>query len=215
MILVKSALVATIALTAFSYSPLVLAGEDHQIELDATVGTRFGGALDVTLDSDDGDIPGRISADSSIAFGGILSYRFQSNGFVFLNFSRQETEVHFRPNNIDQESVKTNGAIDYLQFGGNLEITRGALTPYFGFSIGAAHFASHEDGGDTWRFAGAFDGGVKFRILPFLHLRLLGRLPITFVDGELYCYTGYGCAVVSHGAALVQGEVQVGVGLDF
>jgi hypothetical protein len=212
---VKSALAVTLALAALSFSKPAPAGEDHKIELDATVGVRFGGALEVTLDSDDGDIPGRITADSSIAFGGIVSYRFQSNGFVFLNFSRQETDVHFRPNNIDEQAVETNGAIDYLQFGGNLEITRGALTPYFGFSIGAAHFASHEDGGDSWRFAGAFDGGVKLRILPFLHLRLLGRLPITFVDGELYCYTGYGCAAVSHGVPFVQGEVQVGVGLDF
>lgn len=211
----KSALAATLAFAALSFSDSTHAAEDHQFELDATIGTRFGGALEVDLNSTDGDIPGRITADTSIAFGGIASYRFQSNGFVFINFSRQETEIRFRPSAVDQEAVQTSGAIDYLQLGGNLEVTRGSLTPYIGFSIGAAHFASHDDGGDSWRFAGALDGGVKFRLLPFLHLRLLGRLPITLVDGELYCYTGYGCAVLSRGAPFVQGEVQIGVGLDF
>jgi hypothetical protein len=212
---VKTALSVLALLTITSLPTPGQAQERHRIELDATVGTRFGGALDVELDSTEGMIPGRISADSSIAFGGIVGLRVQSNGFVYMSYSRQETEVHFRPQSIDLDSYQTNGSIEYFQFGGNLEVTRGALTPYFGFSLGPSRFASQEDGGDAWRFTAALDAGVKFRLLKSLHLRLLGRVPFTLTSGELYCYSGRGCALVTNGTPFVQGEVQAGLGLDF
>ncbi|GEM_PF-833154 len=190
--------------------------QPHRLELDATVGGRFGGALDVDLDhSTEGKISGRVSVDSSAVYGGILSYRVQRNGFFFLNYSRQDTTIRFRPNFVDLDSKASSGSIEYFQAGGNLEATRGRVTPYFGVSVGASRFSSRESSGDAWRFTAALDGGVKFRLLSFLHLRLLGRVPFTFSGGELYCYTGYGCAVVSDGAPFVQGEIQAAIGLDF
>lgn len=212
---VKSAALGLVPLALFALLQPASAQESHRIEVDATVGTRFGGALDVNLESTEEDIAGRISADSSMAFGGILSFRFQSNGFVYLSYSRQETDVRFRPSALDLDPQQAKGSIEYFQFGGNLEVTRGSLTPYIGFSIGPSRFASQEGGGDSWRFTAALDGGVKFRILSFLHLRVLGRIPFTISSGELYCYSGYGCAVVTNGAPFVQGEVQAGLGLAF
>jgi hypothetical protein len=188
-----------------------------RIELSATAGARFGGSLDVEPEgATDSANNGRLSFDDSPSYGGILGFRMQKYGFGFLSYSRQETTARFRQFS-DEASQKTASAsIEYFQVGGNLEITHGRITPYFGLSIGPARFASLEsNGGDAWFFSAALDGGVKVRLLPFLYLRLLGRLPVTLQSSSLYCFGGVGCVVAVHGQPLVQGEVQGGVTLAF
>jgi hypothetical protein len=54
---------------------------------------------------------------------------------------------------------------------------------------------------------------LKIEITPFLYLRVLGRMPVTFPSGDMYCFSGRGCAVALHGQALVQGEFQGGLTL--
>lgn len=197
--------------------------DDHKFEIDVTGGYRFGGTLGVDLDdypdddenTEDRDADGRVSVDSSPVFGGILGYRIQQNGFIFLSYSRQATTVRYRPDDPSLEILETDASLEYFQFGGNLQTVRGRFTPYFGFSLGMGRFASLDEGSDNFRFSIAFDGGVKVRIFDFLHLRLLTRLPITFTAGKVYCYTGAGCAFVTNASPFVQGEVQGGLGLSF
>ncbi len=195
---------------------LVSPASAGDIEIDATVGYRFGGAVETELQQGTlGDVTGRLTVDSAPSFGGILGYRIQSNGSVFVSYSRQQTAFRFRTDVVDAGVVESTGSIEYIQFGGNLLAERGRATPYIGFSVGVGRFASFDTGGDAYRFSAVIDGGIKFEILPFLHARFLGRVPMTFSGGELYCFTGYGCAAIVGSAPLVQGEVQAGLGVSF
>lgn len=181
-------------------------------EVDAALGYRFGGALDV----DSGGTEGRVTLDGAPAFTGIFGYRIQPNGFIFINYSRQSTTARYRSDDL-ATTGQTGLSTEYLQFGGNLEVTRGRWVPYLGFSIGATRLAATDMGGDEWRFSAVVDGGVKFDITEWLHLRLLGRLPFTFVSGEseVFCVVPGGCLVTLDGTPLIQGEVYGGVGLSF
>lgn len=195
--------------------------EPKRIELTATAGMRFGGSLDVGLDdesddADDGvDEHGSFSLDSSASYGGILGFRVQRNGLAFLSYSRQETTARYtRFEDGDATSDTASVSVEYFQVGGNLEVTRGRLTPYFGLSLGTTRFAALDsDSGDHFSFSGVFDGGLKIELAPFLYLRVLGRLPITFPTGDVYCISSRGCVVALHGQALVQGEFQGGITL--
>lgn len=181
-------------------------------EVDAALGYRFGGALDV----DSSGAEGRVTLDGAPAFTGIFGYRIQPNGFIFINYSRQSTTVRYRSDDLSTTGA-TGLSTEYLQFGGNLEVTRGRWVPYLGFSVGATRLAATDNGGDEWRFSAVIDGGVKFEITEWLHLRVLGRLPFTFVSGEseVFCVVPGGCLVLLDGAPLIQGEVYGGVGLSF
>ncbi len=219
---IESALPAAACLAALTWSPEASA-DDHKFEIDVTGGYRFGGTYKVDLDANpddyddsvDHDDDGRISADSAPSFGASLGYRIQQNGFIYLGYSRQATTVRYRPNDPSLDILETDASLEYFQFGGNLEATRGRLTPYFGFGLGMARFASLDTGDDSFRFSLSLEGGLKIRLLDFLHLRLLARLPVTFASGKLYCYTGAGCAFATSGSPFVQGELQAGLGLRF
>ncbi len=207
---------------ALTWSSEALA-DDHKFEIDVTGGYRLGGTHKVDLDANPDDYDtsaeneadGRVSADSAPSFGASLGYRIQQNGFIYLGYSRQTTNVRYRPDDPSLDILETDASLEYFQFGGNLEATRGRLTPYFGFGLGMARFASLDTGDNSFRFSVSFEGGVKIRIFDFLHLRLLARLPLTFASGKLYCYTGAGCAFATSGSPFVQGELQGGLGLRF
>lgn len=219
--LVESACVMGVCLGALTLSSEASA-DDHKFEIDVTGGYRFGGTLKVDLDEEDSEVEtderdadGQVTANGAPAFGAILGYRVQQNGFIFLGYSRQATVVRYRPEDPSADMLETDASIEYFQFGGNLEATRGRLTPYFGFSLGMGRFASLETGNDSYRFSIGFDGGVKIRLLDFLHLRVLGRMPITFTSGQVYCYTGAGCVFATKASPFVQGEFHAGLGLRF
>jgi hypothetical protein len=189
---------------------------DHRVELDGTVGYRFGGALRAEVEDSAGKTTdGKFTADASLAYGGIAAFKIQSNSGIFLSYSRQDTTFRFRPEAYDLDPSEAKGSIEYFQFGGNLERTVGRVSPYFGVSIGATRIASQDTGTAAGRFSLVFDGGLRIELLPFLHLRLLGRLPLTFSSGNMYCYSAIGCTVVVSASPFVQGEFQGGLGLQF
>lgn len=211
-----------LGLTVLASTRGAQAAPPRQIEITGTAGYRFGGSLDVGLDDENDDVDdgvdehGTVSFDSSASYGGILGIRVpRSGGVGFLSYSRQETTVRFKRFDGDGASGSEGSAsIEYFQIGGNLEITRGRLTPYFGLSLGMTRFAGLDsDTGDRFFFSGALDGGLKIELTPFLYLRVLGRMPVTFPTGEMYCFSGRGCIVSLHGQALVQGEFQGGLTL--
>jgi hypothetical protein len=204
-------LALTLCLVAAALSATAPALAHDPWELDVAVGYRFGGALDVESDSE----TGRISLDGAPAFSAIVGYRLQPDGFIFLNYSRQSTTLQYVADGGGSAS-STGLSTEYLQFGGNLEITRGRWVPYLGFSVGTTRLAATDLGGDDWRFSAVVDGGVKFELARWLHLRLLGRLPFTFLAGDstVLCAAG-GCRVRLDGVPLIQGDVEAGLGVSF
>jgi hypothetical protein len=198
-------------------------GSESRFEIDGTIGTRFGGTQSVDFEDDDGNTvsAGRISADSALAFGLLASLKVQSQGSVFFSYSRQETTFRYHAGRsfdegwaIDDSSGT--GAIEYFQFGGNLEAPTRLLIPYLGVSVGVTHLQALAGGeGDWTRFNITIDGGLRFEVVPLLDIRVLGRVPFTFPAAELYCFSGQGCAVISGGNPFVQGEFHAGFGLYF
>lgn len=183
-----------------------------RIELDAALGYRFGGTSDVEAEGAEG----RVSIGDEAAFTAILGYAVQSNGMVFLNYTRQVSTLHYLSDDL-QTRADTPLSTDVVHFGGNLELPRGRVVPYLGFSLGATRFAAIDYGYDSWAFSLALDGGVRVDITEWLHLRLLGRLPMTFVTSEAgaFCVSPVGCVVLVSGGPIVQGEVFGGFGLTF
>jgi len=51
----------------------------------------------------------------------------------------------------------------------------------------------------------------------FLDLRLIGRMPVSFISGEAaaFCVGGAGCAVRYSGQPLLQGQALLGLGVHF
>lgn len=187
-----------------------------KLEIDATIGYHFGGAVNVTSEDSDGDdVDGRLTLDSALGFGGILGYRVHPNGLIYLSYARQNTTVRYRSDNLDV--TESRGlSLDYFQFGGNLEGGQGVLVPYFGVSMGATRFAVPEYG-EEWRFSFVFDGGIKINFTDWLHLRLLGRVPLNVLSGnsKMLCISPAGCVVALDTKLLVQGELYAGVGFAF
>jgi hypothetical protein len=183
-----------------------------RFELDAALGYRFGGGADVEAEGAEG----RVTIGDDVAFTAIAGYQVQQNGFVFLNYTRQVANLRYISDDLQTHS-DTPFSTDVIQFGGNLEMPRGRVAPYMGFSIGATRFEALDFGYDSWAFSMALDGGVKVDITEWLHLRFLGRIPFTFVTSEAgaFCVSPAGCVVLVSGGPVVQGEIYAGFGFDF
>lgn len=203
--------VASAFALASLFAPHQALASESDIEVDGGFGYQFGGALDVEVDRGQ---RGHLYLDAAPAFTGIFGYRFQRNGFVFVNYSRQDTTLHYRSADLSmngQNALST----EYFQFGGNIEAFQGGLTPYFGFSIGATRFAA-SGFGDEWRFSLVADGGVKLNVTHWLHLRVFARVPVTILEGEstVFCVNS-DCVVAWNGTPMVQGAVFAGAGFSF
>jgi hypothetical protein len=181
-------------------------------ELDAALGYRFGGESDVEADGAEG----RVSIDDDAAFTAIAGYQIQHDGMVYLSYTRQDSTLDYLSDDLEVRE-ETRLTTDVIQFGGNLQVPRGRAVPYLGFSLGATRFAAVDLDYDDWAFSMALDGGVKLRITDWLHLRALGRLPLTFVtsESESFCVSGVGCVVRVSGGPVVQGEFYGGFGVGF
>jgi hypothetical protein len=183
-----------------------------RFELDAAVGYRFGGGADVEAQGAEG----RVTIGDEAAFTAIAGYRVQPNGTVYLNYTRQLSTLRYISDDLattGEEPFST----DVVGFGGSLELPRGRVVPYMGFSIGATRFASLDLGYDSWAFSMALDGGLRVDITEWFHLRFLGRIPMTFATSEAgaFCVSPVGCVVLVSGGPIVQGEVYAGFGLTF
>lgn len=183
-------------------------------DVDATFGARFGGDTDLNAESGGG----HVNLAPSFSWGGILAYRLQRDGFIYLSYSRQETNARFtQPGTVSP--VATGGvSMEMFQFGGNIETYRGPLVPYLGFSLGANRLAAlGRAARDEWSFGLVFEAGTKFEVTKWLHFRLLARLPITFLGKEtnVLCLTASECVVGLDGEPLIQGEVHGGLGISF
>jgi len=186
------------------------ASAQNRVELDAGLGFRFGGGADVEAEGAEG----RVTIGDEAAFTAILGYAVQPNGKVFLNYTRQASTLTYLSDDL-QTRGDTPFTTDVIQFGGNLELPRGRVVPYLGFSIGATRFGAVDL--DSWAFSMALDGGVRVDLTEWLHLRMLGRIPMTFATSEAgaFCVSPVGCVVLVSGGPIVQGEVFGTLGLSF
>jgi hypothetical protein len=206
---VKTSLALCCAL--FSIAPAALAAPSRlQLTGEAGVGATF----DLGVDSSGGR--GTLSADGGAVYGGRLSYRVHPTGFVYLSYHRELTTAYFREAGEFEPSASAAISFDHFQFGGRLEVPRGTVFPYAGFGIGALRVGSQETNGASVAFSLALDMGVRWEILPFLHLGLMGRLPITFLTGDsgAFCVNN-SCRFTYRGDPLVQIQALLGAGVQF
>jgi len=183
-----------------------------RFELDAALGFRFGGGADVEADGAEG----RVTLSEAAAFTAIAGYAVQPNGKVYLSYTRQMATLRYLSDDL-QTTAETPFSTDVVHFGGNLELPRGRVVPYMGFSLGATRFAAVEQMVDSWAFSMAFDGGVRVDVTEWFHVRFLGRIPLTFVTSEAgaFCISPAGCMILVSGGPVVQGEIYGGFGLTF
>lgn len=194
----------TISSSAFA------AGDRIQLTPEVGVGATFN--LGVSSGRDEGTL----SADGGPVFGGRFSYRVHPTGFVYLAYHRELTTAYYRQDGEFETSASANVTFDYFQFGGRIEVPRGKMFPYAGFALGATRIGSQDTSGASVSFMANLDLGVRWELLPFLHVGLLARLPITFVTGEsgAFCLNN-SCAFVYHGDPLVQIQGLLGAGVQF
>jgi hypothetical protein len=208
-----TALAATLAIALLTH-PASAQEEARQrrIEVVGFGGVGFTADMGVSSDIQGGNV----SFDSAPVYGGLLSFRAQRNGYAYLSYSRMQTTAYFRPSGGFDTSGQADVSFDYFQVGGNLEAPHDRFVPYLGLSIGATRLASLDgNGGDDFSFSAVLDGGLKIMLTEFLDVRVIGRMPVSFVSGDAsaLCASGYGCAFRYSGQPLVQGQALLGVGL--
>ena len=190
---------------------------ERRIEVVGFGGVGFTGDLGVSSNTQAGTETGNVSFDSAPVYGGMVGYRAQPKGFAYLSYSRMETTAYFRPSGNFDSTAQAKLTFDYFQIGGNLEGPSGRVVPYLGLSLGATRLAPVDGSGNDFSFSGVLDGGIKLNLAKFLDVRLIGRMPVSFISGEAaaLCVGGHGCAVRYSGQPLIQGQALLGVGLHF
>lgn len=188
------------------------AARDDLIEASVVAGWRWGGSADIDTDNQNG----RIATDNAFAFGGSLGVRTQPDGLVYVWYSRQDTSLELRADGAGSPHPTRDVTFEYFHFGGQLEGEYGPSVPYVGLSLGLTRMGA-EDVGSEWRFSTALELGVKLPVTSFLHLRLLGRAPVTFMTGntEIYCITPQGCGTSLTAKPIAQIELLGGLGVNF
>jgi hypothetical protein len=205
-----------VALTAAS--PLVAPAWAHNdFELTAAAGYRlpFGGKMNLE-DSGGGELEeGHLSFKGAFIFTGMAAYRLRPDGFIYLSYTRGLHQVEFAGSaegiGFDFTGSRT---VEYFQFGGNVEMTRGRFVPYMGVSLGMGRVGP--GGGNDARlfFAPVLDPGIKFDLHEHVHLRLMGRVPLLFANKNLVCVPE-GCAHADKITPLPQLEILGGAGVSF
>lgn len=214
---------------------LVSSQDSHaheDFELDITGGYAFGTRLSAGQEDASGEPVETVDAEGEptgevqegdfrmrggFAFSGIFGYRMQPNGFIYFSYTRQQTEADYQATGANGVDLNTDASLEYFQFGGNVEMTRGIIVPYLGVSLGLARIAALGAGGDGARlfFAPVIDGGFKVDLHRHVHLRFLGRMPVVFTNKELFCTADSGCATVDKVKAMAQLQLHGGVGVSF
>lgn len=188
----------------------------NDFEVDVAAGYRFQSGLKTShYDSTDEAVSsGRLTLDDGLVLSGIFGYRIQPDGFIYLSYSRQELGYSYDPKGNTAAEFSGDATLEYFQFGGNVEMTRGIMVPYFGFSVGMARLASLGGGGSRLFFAPVLDGGLKFDLHKHIHLRLIGRVPIFFANKEVFC-SGDDCAYADEVRPTAQLHALAGLGVSF
>ena len=197
------------ALSSILLLPAQARAADDFFEATVVGGYRWLGSADIDKNGQNGSI----DADSALALGASIGFRTEPDGVVYLWYSRQETTLHLRPDGAPGPHPTRDVTFEYYHFGGYIEGEYGPSTPYLGVSVGLTRMGA-ADVGAEWRFSTAVELGFKLPVTSFLHLRLLGRAPVTFMTGntEVYCVSPLGCGVSLTAKPIAQIELLGGLG---
>jgi hypothetical protein len=207
-----TALAAALALTlsARYASAQEEAERERRIEVLGYGGVGFTADLGVESDTESGNV----SFDSAPVYGAVLGFKAQRHGYAYFSYSRMQTTAYFRPEGGFETRGQADVSFDYFQVGGNLEAPHGRVVPYLGLSLGATRLAPVNGSGNDFSFSAVLDGGVKFMLTPFLDVRFIGRMPVSFISGDAAALcVGGACAVRYSGDPLGQGQLLLGAGL--
>lgn len=186
----------------------------NEFELDAWVGYGIHAPLDVSQAS--GEV-GEISFDGALVLGASAGYRLEKEGFIFLSYSRTEPMAYLTREDASRSSASRGVTIDQILFGGTVESQHGRLVPYLSLGLGVSRLAAVGADGLAWTMLAQLSPGVKLEVFDFLHLRLEGRLPVSFVNGEtrVFCLESAGCRGEFTSDPLLGAQLMAGLGLEF
>ena len=183
----------------------------QRLSVTALAGQRFGGELHSPA-GEDPDI------DGSSSFGLVVGIALDDESWIEILASRQQTRLEsgtlFSPTPLfDLE-------ISYLHVGGLFRWERGRVRPFITGSLGLTHLDPRpSDLEAETRFSVSFGGGLLVEVSEHVGIRFEGRGFGTFIDTDsrIFCRSGSGasCLVQLDGDILVQGELSVGLAIEF
>ncbi|MGH7495793.1 MAG: hypothetical protein ACREOO_25835 [bacterium] len=183
------------------------------IELSGFYGWQYGGDFTTYM--------GEIEIRDNENFGGSIGFPVPSRpeAMLELSYTRQNTTVDLKSYPSGAKEELFDAAVEYYQLGAMYNRRVGSVSPFGGFSLGAARFAPKQNSiegiqlEDEWRFALTLGLGVKSYFNERLGLRLQGRLlmPMNFYGTSFWFGTGGASAGVSGGSAILQGDVSGGL----
>lgn len=206
---------ATLALYGVT---LVSTAEAHDtFELTAGAGYRLPFGIDMGSEDAEGNFleDGRLSFEGAPVFTAIGGYRIQRDGFIYLSYTRGVHGVSYEGDDPSATySFTGSRVIEYYQFGGNIEITRGRLVPYMGFSLGLGRIGPLGGGDGQLFFAPVIDPGMKIDLHEHIHLRLMARVPIMMTNKDVVCVDA-GCIHAEQISPMAQLELLGGLVVSF
>ncbi len=183
------------------------------IELSGFYGWQYGG--DFTA------YQGEIEIQDNESFGGSIGFPIPSRpeAMVELGYSRQNTSVDLKAYPSGATETLFDAAVEYYQIGAMYNRRMGSVSPFGGFTLGAARFAPKQKSfenfqiEDEWRFAMSLGVGVKSYLGERAGLRLQARLlmPMNFYGTSFWFGSGGSGVGVSGGSAILQGDVSAGL----
>jgi hypothetical protein len=200
-------LLCLVALTLFALPAAAERPIDPSIEISALAGGAFGGSIKL----EDGD---KIDLGASWAVNAILGIRLRSDEgkLLVVSYHMTRSPATFT---IDGQSSTSDVDVGHLQFGGEID---GRMAPYFkpffGLTVGAAHFSPTWGADTEWFFSAGFYGGVKVPVNKHFGLRLQGRMMGTIISGNSSLFFGPGggaVVTVDSVSGPIQGDLQAGL----
>lgn len=175
--------------------------------------TPFGSyATGDDLESAEGD---KRKSDDTGGWGLALDWEQEASRYYELIYTNFSTEVKGGAAPVDLD-------IQYLQIGGTVAWEDAKrIIPYFGLTVGAAHFSPDLNGLDSaTKFAFTIGAGVRVPISKRIGLRAEWRSYVTLLtdDTDVFCASSNGaatCALRAHGDTYVQHSAQLGVIIGF
>lgn len=198
-----------------TFAPDALA--HNQFELTAGAGYRLPFGVDLGRVNEDGDFveKGRLAFEGAPVVTGIAGYRLQRDGFIYLSYTRGLHDVSFEDADADSGfTFRGSRVVEYYQFGGNVEMTRGRFVPYMGFSLGLGRIASVGGGDGRLFFSPVLDPGLKIDLHEHIHLRLMARVPIMMTNKDVVC-SDAGCVHADQISPVAQLELLGGLVVSF
>lgn len=202
------------ALASFTVAPAAHA--HNQFELTAGAGYRLPFGVDMGRVNEDGEFveEGRLSFEGAPIFTAIAGYRLQRDGFIYLSYTRGVHDVTYKDADLDGFAFSGSRVVEYYQFGGNVEITRGRFVPYMGVSLGLGRVASVGGGDGRLFFSPVLDPGFKIDLHEHIHLRFMARVPIMMTNKDVVC-SDAGCVHAEQISPIAQLELLGGLVVSF